>query len=120
MSDCSQQECVSPCHAYSQGLSYLEPHDRGVRDGGLVEVVQAVDDAQQRHEVEVDLAQQLLLLLGRHGDDLAVKAGCEHLEGLVGVRLVGVPEDGAGLDIGLGLGGLLLLVGECRGAARRR
>ncbi|KAK7988726.1 zinc finger protein-domain-containing protein [Apiospora arundinis] len=84
----------------SPGLDSKHSHDRGVRDSCLVEVVQPIDDAEQRHQIEVDLAQQLLLLFRGDDDSLALVAD-KDLVGLVGIILVGVLEHRAGLDIGL-------------------
>lgn len=89
----------------------FQAHNRSIGHGGLVEVVEAVDQAQQGHEVPVDLPQQLALVLRGELDDLAVLA-LEDLEGLVGIVAVGVLEDRAGFLVSAGrdgavLGGLL-------------
>ncbi len=67
---------------------YLETHDTRVRQGGLVQIVEPVDEAQEGHQIAVDLADELLLVLGGHGDDLAIGEDFECLIGIVGVCML--------------------------------
>lgn len=85
----------------------LEAHDGGVGDGGLVEVVEAVDEAQERHQVPVDLAQEAALVVGGQLDGLA-GLGLEDAQGVVGVVSIGMLE----AEVARGLVGGLFKVGH--------
>lgn len=71
--------------------THLKAHHRGVGDSRLVQIVEAVDNTQQRHQIPVDLAQQTLLLLGRHHHCIGTVCS-EELQSLVGIVNVGVLE----------------------------
>ena len=63
----------------------FDAHDGGVREGRFVEVVEAVDHAHERDEVQVDGAEESLVGGFVDFDDFAVLEGCHGLVGVVGV-----------------------------------
>lgn len=84
-------------------LAHFEAHDGSIRHGRLVEIIQTVDQTQQRHQVQVNLAQQLLLLLRRQGERLSLELG-KSRQGHVCVVAVGMLEhDGHIANLALSL-----------------